>query len=182
VNADAFPWVDEGNEKRCTRHDRKFARTSVCSECAKGMREPLPRVAKEPLPKPPKGCMSTVEIERWFTDLARDSAARAVAIAAYSKPRRASKDDAKVAGGTVIFDATAKGKRKAKGKTKGKAAKAELVVPDFDFHLEASIANHRDRAIKAMRAACDLATRREDDAIVDARDERMAGRERGAAH
>lgn len=179
MSAEAFPWVDEGSGKRCTLHNKTFAKTSVCSECRKGLRKSLPKVAKEPLPEAPKGCMSSVEIERWFTELAKECAARATAIAGYTKPKPVEKTEAKTSGGKVIFDATAK----SKGKTKKKPEKpADEVVPEFDFHLEASIANHRDRAIKAMRAACELATRREDDAIVDARDDRMAGRERGASH
>lgn len=172
MSAEAFPWVDEGNAKRCTLHNRKFAKTGVCTECRKGLRQPLPKVAKDPLPVPPKGCMSSVEIERWFTELAKECAARATAIAAYTKPVPKEKNTR----GKVIFDASAK------AKSKGKAAAEVVSAFSFDFHLEASIANHRDRAIKAMRAATDLAMRREDDDIVDRRDERMAGRERGASH
>lgn len=50
------------------------------------------------------------------------------------------------------------------------------------FHDHSSIAKHRDNAIKAMRAALELAQRREDDAIVEAREAAMLGRDRGAGH
>jgi hypothetical protein len=172
--AEAFPWIDVVEngvaKKRCTQHGKTFAKTSVCSECRKGLRKALPKAAKEPLPAPPKGCMSSVELERWFTELAKESAARAAAIAEYTKPKPAAKE--KASRGKVIYDATAKSKAKA----------PVAIATDFDFHLEAAICNHRDRAIKAMRAATELATRREDDDIVDRRDDRMAGRERGASH
>jgi hypothetical protein len=53
---------------------------------------------------------------------------------------------------------------------------------DVDFHVESNITKHREVAIKAARAATDLALRREDEHITAARDkawhERMARRER----
>lgn len=51
-----------------------------------------------------------------------------------------------------------------------------------DFHDESSIAKHRDNAIKAMRAAGELALRREDTALVNAREKRIRDRARGASH
>lgn len=165
MSSEAFPWVDvivEGKpKKRCTDHGQTFDKKSVCSECRKGLRKELPRQPKEPLPEPPAGCMSTVQIERWFVDLAKASAARAAAI-----------ED------VVPIKLPAKPSKKKRGKANAKSEGNRF----RDFHDETAIANHRDRAIKAMRAACELAARREDDAIVDARDERLSAQQRGAAN
>jgi hypothetical protein len=51
-----------------------------------------------------------------------------------------------------------------------------------DFHDESAIAKHRETAIKAMRAAGELALRREDEALVRARERRIRDRARGASH
>lgn len=63
-----------------------------------------------------------------------------------------------------------------------KAADAADEVDVSDFHGEGAIAKHRDNAIKAMRAATDLALRREDEELVRRRARFIRDRQRGASH
>jgi hypothetical protein len=170
ASADALPWVDvvvNGKPMRRCQHG-DFARTDVCKKCTK-TRRAMPKAEKVDLPEPPKGCMSSVQIERWFVEMAESSRASAERIeAAYKQPKPPPPP-------TPPTKPTKKG-------AAAKPAEPEVAAVFRDFHDEAAIANHRDRAIKAMRAATELATRREDDWIVDRRDEVLAGRERGASH
>jgi hypothetical protein len=148
----ALPWVSEGSKhRRCTEHDVVFPKTQVCPKCPKEGLAPI-KLARAQLPKPPKGCKSMTEIEAWFVSLAEEARTSASDV-----ERRASD---KLTEGVVV-------------------ATGEVVeVLTRDFHDEAAIAKHRENAIKAMRAAADFASRREDDELVDIRDERN----RGASH
>jgi hypothetical protein len=142
----ALPWVADGNKQRCTLHDVTFPKTRTCPQCAIG--GPPIRLAREQLPPPPKGCLSTVAIERWYVELAKESAASA-------------------------SDVEQRANAKGKGILVETGEEIEVLVRNF--HDETAIAKHREIAIKAMRAANELATRREDDEIVDIRDERSRG-------
>lgn len=62
-----------------------------------------------------------------------------------------------------------------------KEARASAKNPDEDFHVDAAIAKHRDVAIKAMRGAAELAMRRTDEAIVNAREKRIQDRAQAEA-
>lgn len=143
----ALPWVAEGTKQRCTLHDVVFAKTRTCPECPIG--GPPIKLAREQLPKPPKGCLSTTAIEAWFVALAKDALKSADDVEERANEKH----------GQGILVAT------------GEAVTVLL----RDFHDETAIAKHRELAIKAMRAANELATRREDDEIVDIRDERRGG-------
>lgn len=127
-----------------------FPKTQVCPKCPREGLAPI-KLAREQLPPPPKGCMSTVQIEAWFTALAKNAAASAELV-----EKRAER---KVR--AIIIETG-----------------EETEVEARDFHDEGAIAKHREIAIKAMRAANELAARREDDELVDIRDERN----RGASH
>jgi hypothetical protein len=59
-----------------------------------------------------------------------------------------------------------------------KIAKGKIVT----LQSESTVAKHREVAIKAMRAAAEFALRREDEAIVRAREKRIRDRMRGASH
>ena len=63
-------WLHEGNGFRCARHDEAFSLTSSCSQCATDLGPPPHQENDEPLPPPPPGCLSTVDAERRFVDLA----------------------------------------------------------------------------------------------------------------
>lgn len=116
------------------------------------------RAAKAKLPTPPKGCLSSVQVERWFIATARAAEASAKLV---------------IDRMTATFDAVTE---KSSNKTKGPTA------PAHDFHDEIAIAKHRDTAIKAMRAATELALRREDDELVSNKDAEIAARGRGATN
>lgn len=147
----ALPWVSEGpKHRRCTEHDLVFPKTQVCPKCPKEGLAPI-KLAREQLPPPPKGCRSMTEIEAWFVSLADEARASAVDVETRANAKR---EGVLVTTGEVV----------------------EVLVRDF--HDEAAIAKHRENAIKAMRAAADFAARREDDELVDLRDERN----RGASH
>ncbi len=128
------------------RRDRRAARATAprsvlpntCPSCSADPGAPIEDEIDAPLPKPPKGCKSSVELERWFTELAIAAAKSATALARIPRRKR-----------------------------------------DFD---ETGMAKHRDVAIKAMRAAGELALRRDDKALVDAREKRIRDRQRGVSH
>lgn len=149
--ADALPWVAEGRKQRCTLHEQTFAKTDACPQCVSAERGLPIKLARDVLPKPPKGCMSAVQIEAWFTALAKESAQSAVNV----------EERADTLGKGVLIETG-----------------EEVEVVTRDFHYEVAIAKHREVAIKAMRAANELANRREDDELVDIRD----ARNRGASH
>lgn len=162
MTAEALPWVKEGKGKRCTKHDCWFSKTAVCKACATDKDRAPIKASKDPLPRPPAGCMSSVQLERWFTALAKRSLESAELVAkAYPL------DAASVAGAIVVVDASDPLAHK---------------IHVRDFHDEGAISKHRDNAIKAMRAAAELALRREDDHYVDAKHERIDARGKGKSH
>jgi len=163
----------DGKPMRKCEHGT-FPRTSVCKKCT-AARRAMPKPEKAELPVPPKGCKTSIEIERWFTELAEASLASAVRIeAAYNMPKpKPPKPPPKP---------TKQGRGKKSAPAPAEEPATATAIIGRDFHDEAAIANHRDRAIKAMRAATELATRREDDWIVDRRDELMAASERGESN
>jgi hypothetical protein len=61
----------EGEKLRCRRHDQLFGATDSCTGCDADPGPPLEQV-EEKLDKPPSGCRSTEQHERWFTALAED--------------------------------------------------------------------------------------------------------------
>lgn len=56
-------YTREGDGYRCHRHKVWFADTASCSDCDKDPGPP-PTAEREAMPAPPKGCMSTEQLER----------------------------------------------------------------------------------------------------------------------
>jgi hypothetical protein len=159
-----MPWVTEGNVKRCTAHDCTFAKNKVCPTCTASKARTALRATKMPVPVAPKGCMSSVQLERWFVELAKKSAAAADEIAAaYPVPKPAPKEGQ---GPIIVVEVGADGVR------------AQV----RSFHEDVAIAKYNDVAIKSMRAAAALCARREDDDIVERRHRELVERDQGASH
>jgi hypothetical protein len=159
----ALPWVPEKRDGvdglRCLREGAKhgwFVPPQECPGCTLNPIIVIDDTIDEPLPPPPEGCMSTEAIEVWFVAIALAAEKSANAIDARRQPRPPKK------------------------KPRKGAPAPKLRV--LDFHDEGAIAKHRDNAIKAMRAANELASRREDETIVKRREKRIAERQRGASH
>lgn len=101
--------------------------------------------------------MSSVQLERWFVALAKQSAAAADGLdAAYPLPDPETGKSAAI----VVVDVT-----------------AGVTVNLRDFHTEGAIVKHREIAIRAMRAATELAREREDQHLVEERDRELVERE-----
>lgn len=139
TDLNARPWIRAGEKTRCTRHSVDFVLPNTCPGCGADPGAPIEDEIDAPLPKPPKGCKSLVQLEHWFTELAIAAAKSAASLARIPRRKR-------------------------------------------DFHDESGMAKHRDVAIKAMRAAGELALRRDDKALVDAREKRIRDRQRGVSH
>lgn len=118
----------------CPKHDVEYGALEQCGVCASGDRAEPTATKRAAAPKPPAGCRSIEQHERWLTKLADD------ALRDVQRLR----------------------------KTKGK-----------DWHTEVAIKGHRDTAIKAARAATELAAIREDAHLLD---DRLKGDEPEAAH
>lgn len=104
----------------CPKHGVEYGALEQCGPCQAGDPATVARESKRTAPKPPAGCRSVEQHERWFTTLA-DKA---------------------------LADVTRLGRSKKK-----------------DWHTEVAIKGHRDTAIKAARAAAELATAREEEAL-----------------
>lgn len=126
----------EGDRIRCLRHNVVFETTAGCGPCAQDP-GPAPTEVKEPPAKPPRGCLSTEQIERAMVTEATE----------IQKLRR-------------------------------ELARAKVK----DTHVYNSIAKLSDCWAKLMRAAAACATRREDEAIVAAREKHKRETEGGDAH
>lgn len=147
----ARPWVRKGDTTHCERHGTDFVLPATCTQCDADPGSPVDDEIDAPLPKPPAGCKSPVQIERWFVSLAEAAQRSAAAV-----------------GLTTTFDASKNRKTKTRR--------------ELDFHDHSAIAKHRDNALKFMRAATELALRRDDNALVVAREKRIRDRQRGASH
>lgn len=53
----------EDNEYYCARHNERFAKTGSCSACANDLGPAPDQESDEPMPPPPAGCLSTVDLE-----------------------------------------------------------------------------------------------------------------------
>lgn len=131
------PYQREGEQIRCLRHSVLFDRTGECPGCAADPGPPLDPVPDEPLPSPPKGCLSLVDIERNLTEEAGEI-------------------------------------RKLRRKLSAKRVK--------DLHAYNTIAKLADAWAKLMRAASELASRREDEVVVKRRERADRERQLGGAH
>lgn len=58
------PWQREGDNVRCTRHAVVFSTTESCPQCDDDAGAPMDVGAVEPLPEPPEGCKSSLDLER----------------------------------------------------------------------------------------------------------------------
>ena len=152
----ATQYERRGNKQFCARHETLFGRAESCAGC---VADPGTASADEPdeVEPPPEGCLATLAIEREFVAEAKflgDLALRLIAKSRSSKRR--------VMDGADDPDADEE--------------------PVLDTHLCNSIAKLSEGKVKCLRAAAELACRREDDAIV-ARDKREKRElDRGAAH
>lgn len=64
----AFPWVQDGDGLRCTRHDVRCSPVAPCPAC---MSDPPPETDEVDAPfRAPEGCESVLQHEQWFTGLA----------------------------------------------------------------------------------------------------------------
>jgi hypothetical protein len=61
------PYQREGDGYRCVRHAVVFLATGSCAGCDADPGPAFDPEVSEPLPDPPKGCESTLEIERELT-------------------------------------------------------------------------------------------------------------------
>lgn len=164
------PWVPEGKGYKCVRHGgAAFTPPATCPQCVDDTGEPLDVEVDAPLSKAPSGCMTTVQLERWYTALAKRSEKSAEAI----RKRLETPAPASSAAPIVVFDATPAPEAD---------APAAAGAATGSFHDEIAIAKHRDTAIKAMRRAEVLAVRREDEEIVRRREKRQRKRDRGATN
>lgn len=127
----------------------------------------------QPLSKPPKGCLSTVAVER---ELVRDARAIAALIKVMT-PSEAALEAAR--------------KRSSSGARKKKTGSIEVIDARFtvelddgggDYHLVNAIAKLYDTRLKCLRSAAAAAARREDEEIVKRREKRLRAMRRGAIH
>lgn len=136
---------------------------TICTACEA---DPAFASTQEPaptLPKAPKGCKSSITLERRFV---------AIAEASRKDVERLGKQARELAN-QVLFDGSA-----VAGKPKAKPKKQAT----FDFHLERNMAAHRETEIKALRAATELALQREDGELVRLREKRLLELGAGARH
>lgn len=166
-----MPWQKVDGGFHCARHGITFKVTASCPGCDADPGPELELLEPIALPKAPAGCMSTVQHERWFTALAKRSAAAADRLAALDVKREKWRADHQPAQPEVVFPPEEAGAAAAP------ALPAELY---FDFHLESNQAKHRDVGIKAGRAAAQLAQLREDAHVVLERERRL--RKQKASH
>lgn len=164
-----MPWRKVGRGRECTRHKTTFALTESCPECNVDPGPELGQLEAIELAKPPAGCMSSVQLERWFISLAKRAAAAADRLVDLPDQLQAwLEEHKKPEVGTVVYTAPEQIE-----------TEAEL-APGLDFHAESNIAKHREVALKAMRAAKELALLREDAHTVLERERRM--RKQKASH
>jgi hypothetical protein len=149
------PYQQAGDKVRCLRHSTTFDPRAAesCPGCADDPGDEIAAPNLSPS-KPPKGCMSTEAIERWYVEQASDLTALRRQLTAPKKTRKVAT---------------------------GKKRQAE---PVLDLHALNTVAKLSDAAIKCMRAAAELAARREDEDLVRQREQIERARERnvGAAH
>lgn len=160
-----MPWQKVGRSYKCARHGTTFGLTSSCPGCEA---DPGPELGAElaavDLAKPPSGCMSSVQLERWFTALAKRSAAAADRLASLAVQSEKWAEKHRPPAPEVVFPPEEQGNA------------AVPTIPAalyFDFHLESNQAKHRDVSIKAARAAAQLALLREDAHTVVERERRL---------
>jgi hypothetical protein len=148
------PYQQVGDLVRCIRHGVTFD-PRAAESCAGCAADPGPELdaPQIELPAPPRGCMSTEQIERWHVQEAK---------------------------GVVNLRRKLTAKPARKKVATGKKAKGE---PVLDLHAFNAAAKLQECAIKHMRAAAELASRREDEAIVKIRERLERQRERaGGTH
>lgn len=175
MNEAARPWVkadpapDGRPQRQCLRHKVTFLKNATCTACDLEPGAPLDEYLDKPMcVKPPTGCMSTEQLERWFVALAKKSASDAEALAkAYPLPSSDKKRRSEKAATIVVVDTT-------QGAIVGERVR--------NFHDDIAISKYRDVAIKAARAATELAERREDEDLVRRRGRWIRDRDKGAAH
>lgn len=164
AHVEARPWVrgDDGSY-RCRKHEQAFTLPATCTACEADPALPSTQEPAPALPKAPKGCKSSVTLERRFV---------AIAEASRKDVDRLGKQARELAN-QVLFDGSA-----VAGKPKAKPKKQAT----FDFHLERNMAAHRETEIKALRAATELALQREDAELVRLREKRLLELGAGAQH
>lgn len=148
------PYQREGEGYRCLRHAVVFAATESCAQCDDDPGPPLDMEVKEPLPDPPKGCLSTLQIER-------ELGAELIAMRRHAR--------------ALLDGRTNNARRKTKAKRKNPEAEAPL-----DPKTASAAAKLWDTYLKGARLLITLASRREDEEIVRRYQRREAAR--GAAH
>lgn len=133
-------------------HGVTFARTSACIGCVESPGAQIDEDPEEPVVAP-KGCLSTVDIERKYIQLADDLQ-------------------------TLILKIT-RGKKRPRRRGEGDDIEADPVI---DLHAYNTVAKLKDCRIKALRQAYACAAAREHEAIVARREREKRELERGAAH
>lgn len=74
------PWERDGDKVRCRRHGASFGTTDSCPECDDDPGEGIEAGDAEPLPTPPDGCKSSLELERHLIEEAEFIRAQARAL------------------------------------------------------------------------------------------------------
>lgn len=161
----------EDGTHSCPRHSTAWGRVGDCIGCRTDP-GPAPSDAIDtPLSKPPKGCLSTVAVEREFVKDARALEALIHVMtptAATLKAARAPRKLRRKKGGIEVVEVD----------------ELELELDDGggDYHLVNAIAKLYDTRVKCLRAAAVCAGRREDEEIVRRREKRMRDMRKAAVH
>ncbi|HEY1813005.1 MAG TPA: hypothetical protein VGG74_11730 [Kofleriaceae bacterium] len=162
------PWIREGELYRCPRHGGEpFGADAPCASCAVDPGEPFDLEVDAPLSKPPRGCQSSEQHERQFTELARFARSRAAELARTAKQVKPKKLTAAERKDPKLFAAY---------------VELELAQLAAKARAENTAVKWADIAIKARRAAAAQSGSREYEEIVRRREKRQRARDRGVAN
>lgn len=126
-------WQLDGGRIRCTKHDVSFERTEICPSCALEPPATAPRVeASGDPPKPPVGCYTSEQWEKWFSDVAGTAERLAADLAKYGADGKKKLKDGKIGKTPREHSACAKYLELA---VKAAARASEMTLRREDEHL-----------------------------------------------
>ena len=134
-----------GDGYHCDRHDVSFGKVGECPACRTDPGPPPVAELVVELPDPPRGCRSSVQLERLLNEDLDELRRLRRKLVGKSRPRK-------------------------KTATAGAEKKREEVL---DLHAYNTIAKLADASTKMVRALVDLAIAREDEELVTARERRL---------